>query len=102
MSKTRPQSIRYDEAFKEGAINLILDQKKTVMEVSKQLGIAPDTLRNWLKKKGVEPRHQDRSSIEARKIKELEAQLKDLRKEIIEKDETISVLKKSIGIVSRV
>jgi transposase len=91
---------RYDKAFKEGAIRLVAEQKRSSIEVAKELGISPDTMRNWLKAAGIAPGAADRSSKEAQRMKELEAQVRDLKKQVAEKDEVISVLKKSVGILS--
>lgn len=92
---------RYDEAFKEGAIRLVTEQGRPSREVAAELGIHHDTLRNWLKGVGVSVGSADRENREARRVKELEAQNRDLRKALAEKDEVIDVLKKSVGILSK-
>jgi len=91
---------RYDAPFKEGAIKLVTEQGRSTTEVARELGISVDTLRSWLKTAGIAPSAADRSNKEAKRIKELEAQVRELRKQITEKDEVITVLKKSVGILS--
>jgi len=92
---------RYDAVFKEGAIKLVTEQGRPSREVAAELGICIDTLRNWLKSAGVQAGSADRASREARRVKELEAQVRELRKRVQEKDEVIDVLKKSVGILSK-
>lgn len=92
---------RYDEAFKSGAIRMVTEQGRPSTEVAKELGICIDTLRNWLKAAGVQPGQTDRQNRDSRRMRELEAEVRALRKQLAEKDEVIDVLKKSVGILSR-
>ena len=43
----------------------------------------------------------DRQNREVRRQKELEAEVRTLRKQLAEKEEVITVLKKSVGILSK-
>ncbi len=92
---------RYDEAFKEGAVKLVTEGGRQTPEVARDLGISIDTLRSWLKASGVKAGTANRENREARRIKELEAQNRELRRQMAEKDEVIDVLKKSVGIFSK-
>ncbi len=92
---------RYDEAFKEGAVKLVTEGGRQTPEVARELGISIDTLRSWLKAAGVKAGAANRENREARRIKELEAQNRELRRQMAEKDEVIDVLKKSVGIFSK-
>lgn len=93
---------RYDEAFKAGAVKLVTEQGRPSTEVAKELGICIDTLRNWLKASaGVSTGQADRQNREARRLRELEAEVRALRKQVAEKDEVIDILKKSVGIRSK-
>lgn len=93
---------RYDEAFKVGAIRMVTEQGRLSTEVAKELGICIDTLRGWLKAaQGVRAGQADRENWDSRRTRELEAEVRALRKQLAEKDEVIDVLKKSIGILSR-
>ena len=91
---------RYDKEFKEGAVKLVIEQGRTSKDVAKELGISTDSLRNWLKAAGVVPSVTDRSNRDSKRIRELEAQNRELKKQVTEKDEVINVLKKSVGILS--
>ena len=93
---------RYDEAFKTGAIHMVTEQGRPSREVAKELGICIDTLRSWLKSAGApSPGQADRQSRDAKRLRELEAENRALRKQIEEKNEVIDVLKKSVGILSK-
>lgn len=93
---------RYDEAFKAGAVRLVTEQGRPSREVASELGICIDTLRSWLKAAGAPSLGQaDRQSREARRTRELKAEVRALRKQLAEKEEVIDVLKKSVGILSK-
>jgi transposase len=92
---------RYDEEFKVGAIRLVTEQGRPSTEVARELGISVDTMRNWLKGIGVRAGQTDRDNRDARRQRELETEVRSLRKQLSEKDEVIAVLKKSVGILSR-
>jgi len=91
---------RYDAAFKEGAIKLITEQGRRIVDVANELGVSADSLRTWLKAAGVAPAAADHSNKDAKRIRELETQLRDAKKREAEKDAVIDVLKKSVGILS--
>jgi len=92
---------RYDEAFKAGAIRLVTEEGRPSGEVARELGICIDTLRSWLKGAGVQAGQADRQNRDTRRQRDLEAEVRTLRKQIAEKDEVIAVLKKSVGILSK-
>lgn len=91
---------RYDEAFKAGAVKMVTEQGRPVKEVASELGICTDTLKSWLKRSGFQPSSVAHQNREDNRRRELEAELRLLRKQLAEKDEVIAVLKKSIGILS--
>ena len=89
---------RYDNAFKTGAVKMVTEQGRSIKETASDLGICVDTLRSWLKTSGVAP--SDRVSRDNRRQRELETEIRTLRKQLAEKDEVIRILKKSVGILS--
>lgn len=92
----------YDEAFKAGAVRMVIEQGRPSREVAKELGICIDTLRSWLKAAGAPtPGQADRQNRDAKRLRELEAENRALRKKLEEKDEAIDILKKSVGILSK-
>ncbi len=85
--------LRYDEAFKAGAVRMVTEQGRQPVEVSRELGICIDTLRSWLKATGVQMGQASRQNREQQRIRELEAEVRALRKQLGEKEEVIDVLK---------
>ena len=100
-SKKRAAPPRYDEAFRAGAVRMVTEQGRPSKEVAQELGICIDTLRSWLKAAGVQMGQADRQNRNARRERELEAEVRALRKKLAEKDEVIELLKKSIFHCSR-
>ena len=93
---------RYDEAFKAGAVRMVIEQGRPSREVAKELGICIDTLRSWLKAAGAPtPGQADRQNRDAKRLRELEAENRALRKKLEEKDEAIDILRRSVGILSK-
>ena len=86
---------RYDVAFKEGAIRLVTEEGRPMREVAEELGVCTDTIRNWLKASGIQPKETERRQ------RDLEAENRALRKQLAQKDEVIEILKKSVGILSK-
>lgn len=84
---------RYDKAFKEGAVRLVTEQGRQPLEVAKELGICIDTLRNWMKAAGIQMGQASRLNREQQRIRELEVEVRSLRKQLGEKEEVIDVLK---------
>ena len=100
-SKKGTMPPRYDEAFKSGAIKMVTEQGRPSKEVATELGICIETLKSWLKRTGFQPGVSDRQNRVDKRQRELEAEIRLLRKQLSEKDEVIDVLKKSVGIFSK-
>lgn len=82
-------------------MRMVTEQQRSAQAVAKELGISVDTLRNWLRATGQQPTQLNRDNRAARRVKELEAEVRSLRKSLDQKDEVIDVLKKSVGILSK-
>ncbi len=92
---------RYDDAFKAGAVRPVTEQGRQPAEAAKELGICIDTLRSWVKASGIQLGQASRMNREQQRIRELEMEVRTLRKQLGEKEEVIDVLKKSVGILSK-
>ena len=57
------------------------------------LGMCIDTLKSWLKRAGFQPGATNRQNRSDKRQRELEAEIRSLRKQLAEKDEVIDVLK---------
>ena len=84
--------LRYDEAFKAGAVRMVTEQGRPSREIAAELGMCIDTLRSWLKAAGApSPGQTDRQNRDAKRLRELEAENRALCKKLEEKDEVIDV-----------
>ena len=73
---------RYDAAFKEGAIRLVAEEGRPMREVAEELGVCTDTIRNWLKASGIQPKETERQNRLERRQRDLEAENRALRKQL--------------------
>jgi len=82
---------RYTEEFKADAIRLV-GEGRSISSVASDLGINPQTLRNWVGdvKKKQEP--------EKSRILELEAALKAEKRRVADLEESVAILKKATAI----
>ena len=96
--KTLP---RYDAAFKEGTIRLVTQEGRPMRKIAQELGVCVDTIRNWLRAAGIQPTETERQNRMDRRQRDLEAEIRSLRKQLAQKDEVIDILKKSVGILSK-
>jgi transposase len=82
---------RYTEEFKRDAIALVDSSGKTVTAVARELGISSESLRGWYRKAKA-----DRGEGGSGELTSAERQeLKRLRKEVREQQQTIEILKKA-------
>ena len=86
------KTIRYDDEFKAHAVKMVIEQNKTPTEVASDLGVSQPTIRRWVEQAS-EP-----EDSKARRIAELEAENKKLKKQLENTKETVDVLKKSVAI----
>ena len=92
---------RYNEAFKAGTVRNVTEQGRESREVAKDLGICIDILCSWLKAAGVQLGQVSRTTREQQRIREPEAEIRAMCKQLLKKDEAIDTLKKSVGILSK-
>ncbi|WP_430640268.1 IS3 family transposase [Denitrovibrio acetiphilus] len=85
----------YTHAFKEEAVSLVLNGGLSVAEVSRQLSLSEQTLRNWIKKHK-EGSLKDKSG--SRTVTELEAEVSRLKKELSQVRLEREILKKANGV----
>ncbi len=92
MLKMSSNNNRYDEEFKASAVRMVIEKGRAISLVAKDLGISEPALRRWVKA-STEP--EDAAS---KKLAELEAENKRLRKELEDAKDTVNILKKSVAI----
>jgi len=83
---------RYSEEFKADAIKLVKEEKRSVNSVSRDLGINPQTLRNWLKEE------RERENPDNVRVQELEVELKAEKRRNAELEEAVAILKKATAL----
>lgn len=88
---------QYTKEFKADAVSLILSGR-AVIEVSRDLGVDVSNLNRWKKEylDGLDQGHTG----EGKSPSELAAENKQLRKELAEQKEIVTILKKTIKYVS--
>ncbi|HBC92809.1 MAG TPA: IS3 family transposase [Pelotomaculum sp.] len=80
---------RYDDEFRADAMRLVKEGGRSVNKVAKDLGINPQTLRNWLGE------DKKRQIPDKTRIIELEAQLRAEKRKTKDLEETVDILKKA-------
>jgi len=90
----------FDELIKQEVVNRIDQGLQGVSSISTELGVSRTTVYNWLNKYSVTYRRQSRIIVEKKshsnRIKQLEAQLKDLEALVGRKQIRIDYLEKLI------
>jgi transposase len=79
---------KYPDELRERAIRMAVDLRRdpatkqgALQRVGEQLGINPDTLRNWVQQAEVDEGHRPGvTTAEAKRIAELEREVKELRR----------------------
>lgn len=82
---------RYDETFKSGAVKMVTEQSRPIRDVASDLGICVETLRSWIKQSGAIPSVVEHNNRNNNRQRELEAEIRLLRKQLAEKEEVISI-----------
>jgi len=81
---------KYDPEFREGAVTIVRETGKPIVEVARDLGIGAGTLGNWVKKDRLaRGEDSDRSRVDPAYVRQLERELAEMR---MERD----VLKRSV------
>lgn len=80
---------KYSDEFKADAIRLVMESGRSAASVARDLGINPQTLRNWIMES------QNRQKPDKSRIMELEAELKAEKRRNADLEETVAILKKA-------
>lgn len=93
---------RYDQKFKDEAVQLLMSSGKTIKEVAENLGVERSCLGNWRKEylKGLDAESEERKGSEAT-ASDLDKENRRLRRELAQVVQHREILKKAIGIFSR-
>ena len=81
---------KYDREFREGAVTIVRETGRPIVEVARDLGIGAGTLGNWVKRdRPARGEESDRAKVDPAYVRQLERELAELR---MERD----VLKRSV------
>jgi transposase len=83
---------RYDGEFKAGAVKLVVEKGRAISAVAKDLGVSEPALRRWVRA-STEP-----GDAPTKRLAELEAENKKLKKELENAKDAVEVLKKPVAI----
>lgn len=83
---------RYDDEFKASAVKMVVEKNRAISEVAKDLGVSEPALRRWVRA-STEP-----EDAATKRIAELEAENRKLKKQLANANDTVEVLKKSVAI----
>ena len=84
---------KFDEDFKQGAVQLVVETGKPIAQVARDLGINEGTLGNWCAQERRSRKKGDRSLDPDER-----AELERLRREVIELRMQRDVLKRSVAL----
>ncbi len=82
----------YDDEFKASAVKMVLEKDRSISTVAKDLGISQPALRRWVRA-STEP-----EDVTTKRLAELEAENKKLKKQLDNANDTVEILKKSVAI----
>jgi transposase len=91
----KSKGTRYSEEFKNGAIKLVLENKQSIAEVCRNLGVSRNAMDRWL------AAEKDSHNDEKVRLRQLEAENRQLRKEKEDLEDTVEILKKAAAIFSQ-
>lgn len=88
MAKQRQKPRKFDDEFKERGVRLVMEWRRSrdrddggLVEVGSQLGVHPETLRNWVNRGEVDAgRRPGTTSADSDRISELEREVRELRR----------------------
>ncbi|MFC9098064.1 transposase [Streptomyces sp. NPDC003343] len=90
-------SKQYTAEFKRDAVTLVHSSGKTVTEVAREIGVSPEGLRNWVNQDRADRGQEPAGALTSDEKEEL----RRLRRENRDQQQTIEVLKKAAAFFAR-
>jgi transposase len=77
-----PRPRKYPDGLRERAVRVVIESKRPVAQVARELGINPESLRNWVRQAEADAglRADRLTSEERERLKALERENRDLRR----------------------
>lgn len=88
----------YNEEFKKQAVRFVQEQTKTIPEIADEMNIPTGTLRQWVAQYR-EFESEPVASLD--KLRQAEARMKEMERQLADRDEEIAILKKAMHIFSK-
>jgi len=86
---------RYSEEFRKSAVQLVTEKGKNAKQVAAELGVHEKTIQYWVRQ------YEKAQRSESVRINELEREVRQLKRELAESQETVEILKKTAAILSK-
>ena len=99
MKNTKSSGLRYSDAFKQHAIELLLTGNMSMNQLAKELGVTIDSVRSW-KAKYLQRAGKVRRDGQNVSAEDLEKEVRELRQENERLRRQREILKKALGILS--
>ena len=94
-SMEKSKGTRYSEEFKQGTVKLVLENKQSIAEVCRNLGVSRNAVERWLAAEA------DSHNADKVQMRQLEEENRRLRKEKADLEDTVEILKKAAAIFSQ-
>lgn len=88
---------KYDKDFKMNAVNLYKSSRRSLNTIAEELGLSTSTLSQWVQNY---KRDGEQSFPGKGQVKSSEAELRDLRRELMHVRQERDILKKAVAIFS--
>lgn len=89
---------RYDKNFKEEMVRLVLDQRRPVAAVAREIGIHENTLHKWINQY---KKHKENAFPGSGHLRPEDEEIRRLKKKIADLEEENLILKKATAIFAK-
>lgn len=89
---------RYDKSFKEQAVRLVLEQRRSIPSIAIDIGIHDNTMYNWVNEY---KKHKENSFPGSGNLRPEDEELRNLRKRVADLEMENKILKKVTAIFAK-
>ena len=91
----------FDRAFKEDAVNRVINTGKQCSEVARELGISPNLLARWKRDHLAVADGRSGAAQKGHKPSEIDAEIRRLHQELADMTEQRDILKKALSVFAQ-